>query len=184
MRSCIDVGLGNFSGNNSRLSSSPQPERTSLSSSTGKITGPFKCSSLLDLRSFRDGCVQFSKCSLSLHPGSRQLHPTVLLIVRSGTLAPLDVSRQKASPHLRSCRCCPGGTCSCCHQSSLLLFHGRVSDELGSNLLELCATLLVDTSGVSYSETIKPVTRTLKVIFSACVRLLNGLLNHLDQNVR
>ena len=48
----------------------------------------------------------------------------------------------------------------------LILFHRRVSDELGSNLLELCTALLVDSSGVSTSVMIKPVTCTLKVIFA------------------
>ena len=46
MRSC-DVGLGNCSQNNPRLSSSLHPESTRLSSSTGQIRGPFKCSSCL-----------------------------------------------------------------------------------------------------------------------------------------
>ena len=48
-----------------------------------------------------------------------------------------------------------------------VLFHRRVSDELGSNLLELCTTLLVDASGASSSVIIKSVTRALMMIFSA-----------------
>ena len=50
---------------------------------------------------------------------------------------------------------------------TMKLLHWGVSDELGSNLLELRTTLLVDTSGASSSVMIKSVTRALMMIFSA-----------------
>ena len=169
-RTAIDVGLGN----NCRLSSSPQPERLSLSSSTGKITGPFKCSSCLIFVAVV--MVAFnSAVSLSLHPGSRQLHPAVL---RNRTLAPLDVPRQRLLLTFY-----PVDAVVAVRVLGVIikfvLFHRRVGDEL--NLLELCTTLLVDTSGASSSVMIKSVTRALMMNLLRGAELLKRLPFHLHQ---
>ena len=85
--------------------------------------------------------------------------------VRSGTLAPLDVSRQRLLSAF-----CPVDAVLAVRVLGVIkfvLFHRRVGDELGSNLLELCTTLLVDTSGASSLMLIKSVARALMTIFSA-----------------
>ena len=109
------------------------------------------------------------QCSLSLHPCYRHLHPTVRLKSGMAFSRLLWSLSPKASSHLRSCRCCPGII-------KLLLFHRRVSDELGSNLLELCTTLLEDASGASTSM-INSVTRALMMIFSAVSGCSNVFLS-------
>ena len=136
-----------------RLSSSLHPERMILSCSIGKITGPFKCRSCLIFVAY--AMVTFNSAMLFvIASGLSSVHPTVrltsevalsrlLMFLRRQLLTFDPVDAVLAVRVLVVIK-------------KLLLLNQGVSDELGSNLLELCTTLLVDTSGASSSVMIKP----------------------------
>ena len=114
-----------------------------------------------------------------LHAGSRQLHPTVRL--KSGmALSPLDVSRQRLLLTFDPVVAVLAVRVLVVIIKLLLLHHG-VGDELGSSLLELCTTLLVDTSGASSSGDDQVCYSCFDDDLLRCVGLLNSLLIHLHQ---
>ena len=131
----------------------------SLSSSTSKITGPLKCSSCLIFVAFT--MVAFTSAMLfvtasglsSIAPNCSPKVSRLLMSLAKGFYSAFDPVDALLAVRVLGIM--------------IKFVHWRVGDELQSNLLELCTTLLVDASGASSSVMIESVTRALMMIFSA-----------------